>query len=172
MIRSVTEGVYSDFILINRHGVVIYTMVNDDIFGKSAVTGLNGSPLARCFSTKDDDVHVEDVSMFPPLSGRYSLFIALKASQDESFTGVFVLQVDSEKILSLLNSETYIISTDGKYRVTPRREEAMALYPQFDLIDQDMIRRKGSTDFVFERSRVLCSLFVFKNLSWILVTRR
>ena len=36
LIRSVTSGAYDDLILINRDGVVVYTMASDELFAKSS----------------------------------------------------------------------------------------------------------------------------------------
>src|SRR4030042_4555789 len=48
MIKSVTEGVYSDFILINRDGTVVYTMANDKLFAGNVRTPLVKQALASC----------------------------------------------------------------------------------------------------------------------------
>jgi len=39
MIRSVTEGIYLDYILVNKNGDIVYTKNNDEMFGINVNTG-------------------------------------------------------------------------------------------------------------------------------------
>src|SRR4030042_586399 len=53
MIKSVTEGVYSEFILLNRDGTVVYTMMNDKLFAGNVRTTLAKSALSSCYENRD-----------------------------------------------------------------------------------------------------------------------
>ena len=114
MILAVPEGLYSDFILINRHGVVVYSRENDEIFGKNVRTGLSESPLARCFAQQDRALHVEDVAVFPSGSGRYGIFISSRIEVENTFHGIFILQAGVEKVEGYLDAGTELLYYDGR----------------------------------------------------------
>jgi hypothetical protein len=125
MLRAVTQGTYSDFILVNGSGTVVYTMANDDLFAKSLKTYKPDSPLGRCFGGKKEPLHLEDVSEFPRSSGRYRMLIAGNVYQQGALKGVFILQLDMEKILHAAGEGAVIASMDGLVRVDARKESLM-----------------------------------------------
>lgn len=167
MILAVTEGLYSDFILINRHGVVVYSRENDDIFGKNVRTGLSESPLARCFARQDQDLHVEDVAVFPPGSGRYAIFISSRIMVEDSFHGFFILQAGIDKIEGYLDGKTEIIDYEGRYRISPRRELIMTEHPLFERMEQG---KAGSLSA--DGKRYEYHPFEFLGIRWLIVGER
>ncbi len=172
MIRSVTEGIYTDFILINRHGVILYTMSDDEIFGKNVKTALSWSPLLQCFNMEGQAAHLEDVIMFPPLSDSYSMFIAMKVVKENEMEGVFVLQVTAGKILPLLEPGTSIISRDGKYRINARSEMMLAPFPYLNRINLEALSLEKTVSFTADKKFFECYPFEYRNLYWIIVSER
>lgn len=125
MLRAVTQGNYSDFILVNGSGTVVYTMANDDLFAKNLKTYKPDSPLGRCFGGRKAPLHLEDVSEFPWSSGHYRMLIAGEVYRQGAPRGVFILQVDMEKILCAAGEGTVIASMDGLVRVDARKESLL-----------------------------------------------
>ncbi len=167
MILAVTEGLYSDFILINKHGVVVYSRENDDIFGKNVRTGLSDSPLARCFARQDQDIHVEDVAAFPSGSGRYGIFISSRIVVENSFNGIFILQAGIDKIEGYLDGKTEIIDYEGRYRITPRREMILTEHPLFERMEQV---KGGSLNAGGKHYKY--HPFEFRGIRWLIVGER
>ena len=172
MIKAVTENTYHDFILINKSGTVIYTMKSDDLFGKNVRTTLKSTPLNRCYENRNSGIHLEDMSISESLGNIYAIFISTKVTGDNSFPGIFILQVGADKIAELLSKKTAVIGTDGRYRIIHDREKMLLDYPYADRItvgagpENDRIYRfnlpgKGDIHYRF---------FKFKNLSWIIVS--
>ena len=169
MIQAVTEGVYSDFILVNSHGLIVYTRENDQIFGQNVNTSLKGSPLSHCFSSVAEGVHLEDVSQFPSASGLYSMFAASKVVDDESGHGAFILQIDLERICGLIDEKTVIIDESGLYRASRRKDDILNSYPRFHLLEGSGLNSEGAETFTLEGGVYTCYAFHFNNLRWILI---
>ncbi len=167
MILAVTEGLYSDFILINKHGVVVYSRENDDIFGKNVRTGLSDSPLARCFARQDRALHVEDVAVFPPGSGRYGIFISSRIEVENSFHGIFILQAGIEKVEEYLEAGTEIIDYEGRYRITPRKELILSDHPL-----RERIAPGENGNFTDGGKKYKTTPFEFNDIRWMIVGER
>lgn len=169
MIRSVTEGIYLDYILINRHGDIIYSRSNDSLFGQDVNSGYESTPLKRCFSMRERETYFDDVSTITPGSSVYSLFVSRPVYVEESFHGILILQVDIRKIAELLESETDIISREGIVRVTGDNTRILSQHASFSRIGLQtetggFFREGGST--------VHFVPFNFRNISWIVLSKK
>ena len=169
MIKSVTEGVYSDFILVNRHGIVIYTRENDDLFGKKVISALIDTPLDRCFKNSGQPLHFEDITAFPTDSGQYNLFISGDVHREGTSHGIFILQVNAEKIGGLLESGARIIDFGGISRITDIREDMLVPYRYFSLINMEKLKSGMNSGFVGEKVYYTVRPFKYKNLEWLIV---
>ncbi|MBP7604034.1 MAG: hypothetical protein KBA15_08910 [Spirochaetes bacterium] len=167
MILAVTEGLYSDFILINRHGVVVYSRENDEIFGKNVRTGLSESPLARCFAQQDRALHVEDVAVFPSGSGRYGIFISSRIEVENTFHGIFILQAGVEKVEGYLDAGTEIVDYEGRYRVTPRKELMLSDHPL-----RERMKPGVPGQFTDGAKKYESTPFEFNGIRWMIVGER
>lgn len=150
MIRSVTQGVYVDCILINREGVVVYTMHNDRLFGKNVRTTLKNTLLIDCYENRHLPVFVSDVTVIPGDGERRSILVSMKLSGGKTMPGVLVLQIDTTRIAEIIG-DTVCVGADGNYRV--HRSAAMINTPY-----------PGDT--------AAGTPFTFANLRWLLFTDR
>lgn len=172
MIQSVTTGVYSDFILINKHGVVVYTRVNDDLFGKNVRTSLKDSPLERCFQRTGESIYVDDVAAFPDLSGNYYIFLSSKISKDGTVHGIFILQLSVRKIREMIDPDIVMIGRDGRTRIVSGEEGVLEPYPLFNKImsvDMNVREKYGFSDGLHSYTYYP---FVYHNLTWIIIEGR
>ncbi len=171
MIRAVTDGVYSDLILVNRSGIIIYTMVNDDIFGKNVKTYLNGSAVHRCFlKSQNTGMHIEDISIFPLITGSANLFLSIQDKSGGSFNGVFIMQVSIKKIENLFKKGTTVISKDGKYRISTNRDNILNPCPLFDKIDLEGLNDNKKKYFKWENKKFIYYPYRYKNIFWIVIS--
>jgi hypothetical protein len=171
MIMAVTEGVYTDLILINRHGTVIYTMINDNIFGKNAAQGLHGSAIHDCFEkSREGSLHIEDVTIFPPVTGSLHIFISMMDVKDEFSRGVFIMQIDMSIIQNLLGDEAVALDREGLYRITPERDKIFSPCPYFNKIDVSGMKASEQKSFIYDEREYMYSPFNFADLFWIIVT--
>ena len=171
MINAVTEGIYLNYILINKNGDIVYSKHNDDLFGLNISRGYESIPIKNCFLNREG-VYFEDIAYTPALSKNYSLFISSPVYVEGDFHGVLILQIDVKKINEILDTGTEILSRDGIFRVTSFEEKIFSKYSEFDKISIDTLDR----DEVFQLNtldiKLKFSKFSFKNIYWVLMNRR
>ncbi len=168
MINSVTEGIYLDYILINKHGDIIYTNRNEGLFGSNVNSGFEASPLYRCFMNRTG-VYFGDVSFITPSSSVYSLYISSPVYVEGSFHGVLILQVDTKKISGILDNGTEIFSRDGIIRITPFDERIFSKYGEFEQLDVQSLDVNGVVYSGKSNDKHRFSKFVYKDINWILM---
>jgi hypothetical protein len=172
MIRSVTKGVYTDFILINRKGVVIYTAVNNDIFGKNVRSHLRGTPLLHCYNNIKEGIYFHDISTLSPEIERHSLFVAVKVKGGISFPGLFVLQVSTRKLVSYMEKGSFALSKDGIYRISRDPDKIQSSYEDFGSMDLSRSMSEGTVNTFRNRAGVkfLYRPFTHRNINWMIVS--
>lgn len=172
MIKSVTENTYLDFILINKGGAVIYTMRNDNLFGKNVRSALKSTPLGRSYELRGGDIRVEDRGMIDQGDNAGSLFISIKVSGEKSFPGIFILQVGYDKIAALLKKNMAILTADGRYLIPEDEGKSMLPYPYLHRLAPPGTSGDEATR-TFDlpgKGTVSYRYFRFKNLTWILIS--
>jgi hypothetical protein len=169
MIKSVTEGTYSDLILINNKGVIIYTMANDDIFGQHVKHHLKDTALERCFDNAVGGFYINDMSKFPPDNGAPKLFVAFPDKADDYVRGILVIQINIEIIEALFEKKTAIIGRDGNYRLDIDRENIFTPYKYWDKIDLVKLNNFGKEEFEIQNTGYTYYSFNYNTLSWIII---
>lgn len=170
MIRAVTEGVYLDYILINRHGDVVYTKKNDEIFGVNVNEGFEATPLKRCFISRKG-VYFEDVSFITPASKVYSLYISNPVYVEGEYHGTLILQVEPGKISEILETGTEIFSRDGIFRVSYRADRIFSKYPVFEKIDFPGLDSGGVLTMAQPEGDIRLTRFRFREIDWVISSR-
>jgi len=167
MINAVTEGIYLDYILINRSGDIIYTRIDDSIFGSNINKGFEDTSLRRCYLSREM-VHFEDVSAMSTASSILGLYVSVPIISEEGFQGTLILQIDIDRINRLFDEKTDIISREGLIRVTADRTRILSQYYGFKAIDIPSLDRDSSWSDDSSGSRTDYSVFKYKNISWII----
>ncbi|MFH0974815.1 MAG: hypothetical protein V1874_03415 [Spirochaetota bacterium] len=167
MIKAVTEGTYSDLILINKSGVIIYTMLNDEIFGQNVKTHLKDTALNTCFiNSSQKGFYVEDISIFPSSNGTPKLFVSYPDKIEDFIRGVFIIQINSEIFKSIFEKIPIITGMDGKYRLDKNDGNILQPYKYFDKI----IPGNGRQYFEIENKKYSYYQFKFNSLSWVIIS--
>jgi len=96
MINSVTEGIYLNYILINKIGEIVYSKNDDDLFGLNINKENDSTLIKKCFSNRGG-IYFEDIANSAHLS-KNILFISSPVYIEDDFHGVLILQVDVKKI--------------------------------------------------------------------------
>ncbi len=170
MIQAVTEGTYTDLVLVNKKGVIIYTMNNDDIFGKNVRSTLKDSPFYNCYiHTREYNMYIEDVSQYPPEEGRYNLFISKRYNKDTESRGVFIMQISIDIIENIFDKKTEVLNRAGKYIVSDDRNNLLTPYSCFDKINSDNFYKDHKKRFKCKGKGYKYKLYLFKNLFWIMI---
>ncbi len=170
MINAVTKGVYSDYILINRGGTVIYTKFNNDIFGKNVRTSLRDTVLYECYVNRGIPRYFGDVTFLTDGS-RPCLYVSSSISDNGEFNGIFVLETDVRKLQEIMGSGKEIIGFDGLYKVPNQLSRVNERYPLFEGINvqmsgsnkENLLYGPGSETYRYR-------FFKYRNLNWIIIT--
>ena len=170
MINSVTEGIYSNYILINKIGDIVYSKNNDDLFGLNINKENEPVPIKRCFSNRGG-VYFEDITNEAPLSKNYSLFVSSPVYVGEDFHGVLILQIDAKKINEILDTGTEILNRDGLFKVSPFEDKLLSKYSEFYKINLDILDKNEVFLLSTHNEKLKFSKFSFKNINWILMNR-
>lgn len=170
MILAVTEGTYSDLLLLNSNGTVIYAMKNDDLFSKSLKNGLAESSLNKCFVNSSSGVlHIEDISIFPPLTENKSLLVSYPDIAEGQIKGIFIIQINHEIIENVFTRKIQIIGSDGLYRICDTSENILTPYPYMNNVDIEGLNNGQMRSFLCGEK--MCSLYRFKfsTLDWAVI---
>ena len=171
MIKSVTNGTYSDLILINSSGVIIYTMINDEIFGKSINSHLKDTALKNCFSkSSESGFHIEDVTIFPPNYGTPKIFVSFPDKQDDFTKGVFIIQIDMTIISSAYKTIHAIIGKDGRYRLDKNSDNILQQCDFLEKINIDNLNNLSNQTIRLENNIYNYYPFSYNNLDWIIIS--
>jgi len=173
MLNAVTRGVYSDYILINAGGVVIYTRDNNEIFSKNVRSHLKNSVLEECYNKKAEGVYFSDVRRFSNFDGTDLVFVSGKVSGDNSFPGLLILQVDISKIMELVEPNTAIVGMDGTYRYHAEKNLIDTPCTYFSSIDTDAGHGASTRHLKLpEGRRITYRVFNYENVKWVFATEK
>lgn len=171
MIKAVTEGIYSDFILINKEGSVIYTMKNNGIFARNVRTALGKTALNACYENRDTIPYIASVAPDPPYWDEHYIAVSAKITAPNTMPGIFILLVDIGKIQTIIGEKSFILGRDGTYQVAADRRNIRAPFADFARIDSTVPAGEHAVRR-FSRSSggtATYRLFQYSNLNWIIV---
>lgn len=172
LIRSVTAGVYTDFILINKDGIVVYTMDNDGLFAKDVRKNLAATAIYECYNNKEISPFITGVSSLSSNSQGHHVAISSKISGGNTMPGIFILIVDIAKIQEILGSAIAVVNTEGKYEISSNHLKINMPYGDFKKIKiVDSNEENTLLHFTNARGRnTAYRFFKYSNLRWILVS--
>lgn len=171
MINAVTEGIYLDYVLINKHGDIIYTKNNDSLFGTNVNEGYEATPLKKCFSMKRG-VYFEDVSLITPASTTYSLYVSAPVYVEQNFHGILVLQIDISKIKEILEKDTDVINRDGIIKISSDYTMINSRIPGYSDLNLDEMNKDGRLPSVISTAEMDLKPFNFNSIQWLLVKKK
>ncbi len=170
MIKSVTEELYDDCIIINEKGTVIYTKNSDSLFGTDIMSLSDYSALKKGFTVRDK-VWISDASKIDGLKGEYIIF-SQKVKGGDSLPGTLILQMKTSRIKKVLQKSEFIIGAeDGKYRVSHEAEKEQTLYEFFPDINKKLLSADRSV-LILPKQNISGRLFCFGNFCWIILKNR
>ena len=124
IIKSLSSSDFSECILMNAEGKIIYTMKDDDILGKSYVS-FAASPLPPLFSKAiTGEQSLFDFSIFPSSSAEPSVFFAVPVNDKDKAIGVLIASVSSDKIKNSISNLAMITDKNS----TIRYHESISLF--------------------------------------------
>ena len=168
MINAVIQKIYSDYILINQNGTVIYTKINDVVFSKNIKNYMQPKVLRDCFENTSS-VFVSDITKLNNSSNNDVILISRKVKASNGFSGTLILQMNSNQIQKVIGDTKFIIgSEDGKYRITKEKAKINSSYEFFSLINKNFLSTEKNTLLIPEK-HVTGRAFSYSSLSWIIL---
>ncbi len=170
LILSVTEGVYSDFVLTDARGRVIYTGANDEIFARNVASMKEKALVPALHLSEGAGVRITGPGEMAGSRGARYLAVSSPVSGGTTHPGTFTLLVDAEKIAELAGVDTAILDSRGYYIAGGRSGIINSRHPDFESID--IGGRDGS-----DHGRIMgpdgryahYRIFRYRNLLWILL---
>jgi len=171
MINAVTEGIYLDYVIINKHGEIIYTKKNDSLFGTNVNEGYEETPLKKCFSMRRG-VYFEDISLITPAAKTYSLYVSSPVYVQQNFHGILVMQIDISKISEILEKNTDVVNRKGVIKITDDYSRINSKINESIGLNINEAIRDGETSMETATEEIYLKPFNFNSISWILVKKK
>ncbi len=172
MIQAVTKGVYSDYILVNKKGTILYTRDNNKIFGKNVRSHLKSTPLKTAWDRRNIPVFFSTVTMMDKFSGRHLMFVSRKLSGGKSFPGILILQVNAETILGNLVKGEEVLNSEGTYILTEKKERILTPCPFFTPLKAVLREKKQGTVSLPGGKTAAFRIFNYETLFWIIIREK
>lgn len=159
MIKSVTKGIYEDFIIINKSGSIIYTMNDNEIFNQNIRKKLISTPYYHCYHNRNKKVYIHDITW---QKNGYYLFISQKVTGENSFPGIFILKINIKNLKNYIKKENIeLLGNDRKYRVSNLDENILQLHKQEKSINLNNPLKSNPN---YKR-------FNFYNINWLIIKK-
>ena len=170
LIRSVTEGAYADFILVNEQGTVVYAMMNHALFAKNVLAALKNTSLKACYENRNAGLYIGPSSLLPD-DRAYTIAVSSLASGTNTLPGTFIMIIDISKIREVVGDNTSIVDSSGTYIIAGDYSKINAHYRDFEKINLSRPEGEKTAYFTGAAGRV-CRYTVFRHddLLWILVS--
>ena len=153
IITSLSSSEFSECILMNSEGKIIYTMKDDEILGKTFAS-FASSPLPPLFNTAiTGEQSIYDFSVFPSNSTEASVFFAVPVKENDKVIGVLIAAVSSEKIINSVSD--LVMITDARNIV------------RYHIKHSNFMKNVSET----EESSYPRKIFEFKEIHWNLITK-
>ncbi len=160
MINAVTKGVYDDYLLVNRNGILIYSRSSDDLFGTDIRYGFEDSPIYKLFSKGESGIRIHDISPLSSQRGGACLYVSIPVYVEGSYHGILILKADQSKIAGLSTKKFFIVDNSGIIRVSGNTNDIYKNYSLFGKIAGD------SGSFADNSTKVQYSKLSYMDLNW------
>lgn len=168
MLKSVTEGLYNDYILLNKPGIVIYTMFRDEYFAKSVKSSLKNSALNRCHANHDIEFYFEDSFLTCERDSEKYIYISSVVKGGNTQPGMLILEIDPVKILEITGARSRILNLKGEVIISQDWKEIGKAYSHLDHISLNPVYDKIFS-FKADNRRYRYRFFKFLNIEWIII---
>jgi methyl-accepting chemotaxis protein len=111
---------YYNLFLINRRGIVLYTVTEESDLGENLIYGkLAGSPLGKMFKRAVKGIAIQDFEPYAPSNGVPAAFIGAPIKSGKKRLGVVALQIPLDAINKIMQERSGMGKTGETYLVGP-----------------------------------------------------
>jgi len=167
LIRSVTTGAYDDIILINREGIVVYTMTSDEIFASRISAGFTAA-LPMCLANRTTATYFSNVAPVVPGSNAYCLAVSAAVEDGSTLPGTIALIVGLDRLKGLVGGRASVLNEYGRYEIADDTSMIHTAYPDFHRIAWSDSEKNGLIT-PFDGAAPAYQRFRYRNVRWIIV---
>lgn len=172
MINAVTEGLYTDIILINNSGTIIYTMHNDDIFGKNINSNYQTDAISNSFTeSSKTGFFISNFVNFPDISDNKVLFASYPAKYEKNIAGILFIQINKNIIENLFDKEKIIIF-DRSGNTILYKNNADKLNAYYNARMSYHLEKNNEAIFKCDNNKCGSYRFIFNNIDWLVLEEK
>ena len=135
MIRELASYDYSECVLINKSGTIIYSMIDDKLLSIKAETLTRN--IGIVFNhTKAGTPYIFDTSVFPVLSGDHRILFGMPVVRGTETEGVIIAALKTADAVRVSGVTKSIIDSDGVIRLDPDDTKILTLCEECSSIEE------------------------------------
>ena len=172
MIESSTQKIYSDYILLDAKGNVIYSKSNNHIFSTNLDKKVNTHSLLPNLLNDDYKYYITEPLK---IEGFYSkiILVCTKISSAKTFPGFAILQFDIDKINSLLEKNEFVLNSTGNCLFANEFQSTGNLYKYFSHLEPNNLHiSKYNSAKINNKLSLIYGSFAMENINWIFVEEK
>jgi hypothetical protein len=116
MIRELASYEYSECVLINKSGMIIYSMVDDKLFSVKAETFTKHIGIIFNHAKKGTP-YIFDTSVFPVLSGEHRILFGMPVIRNGDTEGVIIAALKASDAVKISGVSKSIVDSEGVIRL-------------------------------------------------------
>jgi hypothetical protein len=173
MVESVTQKIYSDSLLLDIRGNIIYTRVNNTIFAGNIARKVNNNTLLPDLLRNDFKYYITDPLKIDGFRPRKVILACKKISSSETCPGFAMLQIDTDQINSLLKENEFVLDINGICLFANDIKSINKPYKYFSYLDIDnLASSRYHTVQINKNLKLTYENFTMANMNWILVEEK
>jgi len=150
MIRELVSYDYTECVLINKSGTIIYSMVDDKLLAVKAETLTKN--IGIIFShAKTGTPYLFDTAVFPVLSGEHRILFGMPVFRGAETEGVIIAALKTSDAVKVSGVTKSIVDSDGVIRLDPNDAKILTQCKECSSV---------------EELRENFSPFSYRNLQW------
>jgi len=173
MIESSTQRIYSDYILLDAKGKVIYSRSNNTIFSEIIGRRVNDSSFLPNLLDDNYKYYISNPLKVSGVNSTKVILVCTKISSPDTFPGFAILQINVGRINSLLEETEFILDIDGNCLFANEIQNIDKPYKYFSHLELDNLQSaKYNVAEIDKKLSLIYGSLSTDNINWILVEEK
>ena len=170
MVESVTQQIYSDYILINNRGNVVYSRSNNYIFANNIGQRVSDTLFLTNLLNNNFRYYIAGPLRIEGSPSKRVILVCKRISGAETFPGFAILQIDLDKINSLLEENEFILNTNGMCLFANKTQYVDKAYRYFSHLEIDNLQPSEHNIVQINKNlSLIYGMFSMENINWVVV---
>ena len=173
MIESAIQQIYSDYILLDAKGNIIYSKSNNTIFASNIGKRVTDSFLLQNLLSNDFKYYITNPLRIEGYPSKKVILVCKKILCSETFPGFAVLQIDVDKINLLLKKNEFILAHNGTCLFANEIQNTDKIYKYFSHLEIDNLESsKYNAAEINKKLTLIYGSFSTENINWIVTEEK